>query len=114
MHQGQQLLRRLELEGAYHHNNLVFPGPLGEPLNPMALTRACQSLAKKVGLGQTKVHDLRHFHASVMLQSNQSPVLVSKRLGHSSVAMTADIYAHVLPGWQKEAANAFAKPMDQA
>lgn len=112
-HQGQQLLQRLELQGAHRDNGLVFPGPMGEPMNPMALTRACQSLDKRVGLKEANVHDLRHFHASVMLQGNQSLVLVSKRLGHSSVTMTADIYAHVLPGWQKEAASAFAKAMEQ-
>ena len=110
-HHGRQLLQQMELEGAYKDNDLLFPGPLGEPMNPMAVTRACGSLAKRVSLEGTRVHDLRHFHASVMLQSNQSVVLVSKRLGHASVSMTADIYAHVLPGWQKEAANAFAKAM---
>ena len=45
-----------------------------------------------------------------MLQG-QSPLLVSKGLGHASIATTGDIYGHVLPGWQKEAANAFAKTM---
>jgi len=49
----------------------------------------------------------------VLLQSGQSPVLVSKRLGHSSVSMTLDIYAHLMPGWQREAAEVFAKAMNQ-
>ena len=79
----------------------------------MALTRAFQSLAKRMGLTGIKLHDLRHFHASVMLQHGQNPALVSKRLGHVSVSTTLDIYSHILPGWQKEAANAFAKAMDQ-
>lgn len=38
-HLGKQLLHRMELEGAYDDNGLVFPGPLGQPLNPMAVTR---------------------------------------------------------------------------
>jgi len=113
VHQGQQLLRRLELEGAYLDNNLVFPGPMGEPMNPMGVTRACKSLAKRVGLKEPKVHSLRHFHVSVMLQNKQSLVLVSKRLGHASVSMTGDNYGHLLPGWQKEAASAFAKAMEE-
>ena len=79
----------------------------------MALTRVFQSFAKRLGLKGARVHDLRHFHASVMLQSGQTPLLVSKRLGHSSVATTGDIYGHLLPGWQNEAANAFAKAMVQ-
>ena len=40
------------------------------------------------------------------LQLGQNIVVVSKRLGHSSVSITSDIYAHSLPGWQKHAADA--------
>jgi integrase len=47
-----------------------------------------------------------------MLQSGQSLVLVSKRLGHANVTTTADIYAHIAGGWQKEAARAFARAME--
>ena len=112
-HQGRQILWKAELDGAFHDQGLVFPNALGEPLNPMALTRAFQSLARKAGLPETRLHILRHFHASVMLQAGQSWVTVSKRLGHASASITADIYAHSLPGWQKEAANAFAKAMKE-
>ncbi|MAX18248.1 MAG: hypothetical protein CL709_00030 [Chloroflexi bacterium] len=56
---------------------------------------------------------MRHFHAFVLLQSGQSPVLVSKRLGHSSVSMILDIYAHLMPAWQRETAEVFAKAMNQ-
>ena len=68
-------------------------------------------VANRLGLQGAKVHDLRHFHASVMLQNGQSLLLVSKRLGHASIATTGAIYRHLLPGWHKEAANAFGKTM---
>ena len=42
------------------------------------------------------------------LQLGQNIVVVSKRLGHSSVSITSDIYAHSLPGWQKHAADSYA------
>ena len=58
------------------------------------------------------VHSLRHFHATVTLQSGQNPVVVSKRLGHANVSITTNVYAHVLPGWQRQAADAFAHAMD--
>ena len=112
-HLGNQLLHRMELGEAYEDNALVFPNPLGKPLNPMALTRAYQSYAKKLGLSKAKLHDLRHFHASVMLQNGESLLLVGRRLGHASIATTGDVYGHLLPGWQKEAANAFAKAMEE-
>ncbi len=56
---------------------------------------------------------LRHFHASVALQTGQNIVVVSKRLGHSNVSITSDIYAHALPGWQKQAADAFAQAIEK-
>ena len=91
----------------------MFPDEVGGVLNPMALNRALDRAAKKAGLEHVTPHDLRHFHASVLLQNGQNPVLVSKRLGHSSVSMTLDIYGHLLPGWQREAAEVFAKAMGQ-
>jgi integrase len=112
-HQGQQLLSKCQAEEAYVDNDLVFADPLGAPLDPMALTRNFQTLARRVGINNIRLHDLRHFHASVMLQTVPNPALVSKRLGHASTSATLDIYAHVLPGWQKEAANAFARALQQ-
>lgn len=64
-------------------------------------------------LKELRLYDLRHFHVSVMLQQRQSPALASQRLGHASVSTTMDIYSHILPGWPKEAANAFAKAMGE-
>ena len=60
-----------------------------------------------------KVHDLTHCHASVMLQNGASLLPVSRRLGHASVSTTGDVYGHLLPGAQKEGANAFAKAMKE-
>ncbi len=60
------------------------------------------------------VRSLRHFHASVTIQSGQNIVVVSKRLGHANVSITSDIYAHSLPGWQKQAAEAFAEAMEES
>ena len=74
----------------------------------MRLTRALRKYAVHAGVGDMHLHDLRHFHASVLLQGGMNIVLVSKRLGHSSVSMTLDIYGHLIHGWQQEAAWAFA------
>ena len=81
-------------------------------LNPAQLTRAVKSLGAKCGVPNLTVRSLRHFHASVILQSGQNPVVVSKRLGHANVSITSDIYAHSLPDWQKQAADAFAEAMN--
>ena len=54
---------------------------------------------------------LRHLHASILIKEGSSPVMISKRLGHSSPSMTLDIYGHLMPGWQREAAESFASAM---
>lgn len=110
-HQGRQLLEKIQAEGAYQDNGLVFADPLGDPINPMQVTRAFQSLARRCGVGHVKLHALRHFHASVLLKQKQSLFAVSRRLGHASISTTADLYGHLLPGSGKEQAEAFAQAM---
>ena len=84
---------------------------LGDPISPKRLYDTVKRYGLRVGHPETTVRSRRHFHASLMLQGGENPVVVSKRLGHSKVSTTLDIYAHVLPGWQKQAAEAFAKAM---
>ena len=111
-HRGEQLLHKADSESAYNDNGLVFADPLGAPTNPMAVTRAFQRLARRVGITKIRIHDLRHFHASVMLQQKESLALVSQRLGHAHATTTVQLYGHVLTGWQKQAAETFAQVMD--
>jgi site-specific DNA recombinase len=54
-----------------------------------------------------RIHDLRHTHATLLLLAGIHPKIVSERLGHASVAITLDIYSHVLPGMQEAAAITF-------
>ncbi len=54
-----------------------------------------------------RLHDLRHTHATLLLLAGVHPKIVSERLGHASIAITLDIYSHVLPGMQEEAASLF-------
>ncbi len=111
-HQEDQRTTKELMRDMYEDYRRVFAGPYGEWINPDQLSKAVKRLGKRVGHPSMTVRSLRHFHASVSLQSGQSVVIVSKRLGHASVSTTADIYAHSLPGWQKEAAEAFARTMD--
>ncbi len=99
-----------EIDG---EQGIVFPDPAtGGWMNPARLSRDLAKLARRAGHSGITLRSLRHFHASVALQQGQNIVVISKRLGHSSVSITGDIYAHSLPGWQKEAADAFAAAMD--
>ena len=58
------------------------------------------------------VHSLRYFYGIAALQTGQNIVVVSKRLGHSNVSITSDIYLHSSLGWQRQAADAFAAAME--
>jgi integrase len=48
---------------------------------------------------------MRHSHATQLLIQGVHPKVVSERLGHSTVGITLDIYSHVLPGLQEDAAK---------
>ena len=54
---------------------------------------------------RVRLHDLRHSHATHLLASGIHPKVAQERLGHASVAITLDLYSHVLPGMQAEAAD---------
>jgi integrase len=88
---------------------LVFTDPLGRPLRPDAVSAAFRATSTRLGLG-VRLHDLRHTAASLMLAAGVPLKVVSETLGHSSIAITADVYAHVTPDLRREAADA----MDRA
>ena len=112
-HRADQAEHKLSLGGVYQDLGLVFPGPLGKPLDPAALTHAWERIAKKAGIPGVRVHDLRHFHATLLLQMGIHPKVVQERLGHSTISVTLDTYSHVVPGLQEKAALAFAEAMDE-
>ena len=113
-HRGKQVLLKVELGDAWGDHGLVFPGALGQPLDPATLTRNFKKLAGRVGMSHVRLHDLRHFHATMLLKSGTHLKVVQERLGHASIAITADTYSHVAPGLQKAAAEAFSDAMEQA
>jgi integrase len=63
---------------------------------------------KAAALPQIPLHGLRHSYATLALSSGVNPRIVSARLGHSTVALTLDVYSHVLPQADQEAAERIA------
>jgi integrase len=61
-----------------------------------------------------RLHDLRHTHATVLLLAGVPVHVVSQRLGHASPTITLGIYAHVMPGNQRDAADLFARLIREA
>ena len=77
-------------------------GASGSLLHSQARTAAFWGVA---ALLIVPFHALRHSHASQLLRAGASPKLISERLGHSKVGFTLDVYSHLLPGMQEEAAH---------
>ncbi len=89
---------------------MVFPRrDLQNWCHPNTLVHFLSGLAEKAECPGITIRSLRHFHASVALQSEKNPVVVSKRIGHAKVSTTMDIYGHALPGWQSETAESVAR-----
>ncbi len=85
--------------------DLVFANIDDTPLKPDSISSAVSLLCRRLHLPKgSSLHTLRHSHASVLLANGVDLATVSARLGHSSVRVTADIYAHALRGRDREAA----------
>jgi integrase len=86
--------------------DLVIASPTGAPFRPSTTSGWFRNVVADTGLEGVRFHDLRHAHATFLLKAGTPPHVVSRRLGHSTVAFTLQVYAHVLPGQQREAAEA--------
>jgi integrase len=98
--QGEELLQLgVRADDSFH----VVTKPDGEPIQPRSLTHAMSNFLQEWNM---TLHRLRHSHASHMLAANVHPKIVQERLGHSSIGITIDIYSHLMPNMQSEAAAA--------
>jgi integrase len=104
----EQARERLAVGPGYVDHGLVFCRPDGTPWHPDRFTRTFQRKVRELGLPMIRLHDLRHTWATLALESDIHPKVVSERLGHSSVSITLDIYSHVSPAMQTDAADRVA------
>lgn len=63
-----------------------------------ALTRVC----KRINLRPIRVHDLRHSHASLLINLGANPLMIAERLGHDDVKMTMNTYSHLFQSHREE------------
>ena len=81
---------------------------LGLPLHRSTIGQQLDKLCVKSVVKRITVHGLRHTCATLLMLAGVPPVVVQKRLGHADAAMTLNIYSHVLPSMQKDAAQRLA------
>lgn len=83
---------------------LIFTTPAGCPVHPQTMLKHFRLLLAKAGLREkTRIHDLRHTFATLLLERGVHIKAVSELLGHSSVTITLAIYGHVTPRMQDTA-----------
>ena len=97
---------REDMPDGWNPLDLVFPTPAGTPQHGKTLTTSYHQLLKRAQLPRVRFHDLRHTAATLMLSRGVHPKIVSEMLGHANIAITLDLYSHVTPTMQREAASA--------
>jgi integrase len=83
----------------------IFLNQNGARLESWRFQRVFNAALTKAGLRKIRVHDLRHFYASSLIQNGESLAYIKEQLGHYSIKMTVDIYGHLVPGANKKAVD---------
>lgn len=79
-------------------HGLLFTGPRGQVPNRDDMARAFKAAAIAAGAPEgTRLHDLRHYYASLLIRHGESVKVVQARLGHASSRETLDTYSHLWP-----------------
>jgi integrase len=104
-HRKRQAAARLAAGPDWTDMGLVFCTETGGPLPYHRVTKPFKRLLRAAGLPEMRPYDLRHSCATLLLEQGLSLKVVQERLGHSTVTLTADVYAHVTPGMQQQAAD---------
>lgn len=102
-HRVAQHEARLRARAPWPDSPFVFLDAAGKPYAPETVASSWRSLLRKLGVPHINLHGLRHSAATAMISDRESIKVVSELLGHSSVAVTLDIYSHVLPNSQAPA-----------
>ena len=90
---------------------LVFTRPDGMPWRPEVISDRWRHQWPALDLPKITLHALRHCHACLLLDQGVPIKVVSERLGHSTIAMTMDVYAHVLPAQDRDASAAIRRAL---
>ena len=104
--QKERQRRQKEFVGTrWCENDLIFPSSIGTPMDARNLRLNFYDVLDQAGLPKIRFHDLRHTAASLLLNNGIPVIVVSNILGHSKPSITLDIYGHLFPVMQEEAAQ---------
>jgi integrase len=112
-HRAAQEVERAHVGMKWEDYELVFCTRLGRPLSARHVFRSFQLLFTKGALPRIRFHDLRLTGATLLRGGRVNPKVVSETLGRSTVAITLDIYRHVLRDMQQDAAATLERALYQ-
>ena len=104
-YKAEQDRRREEAGPAWVDHDLVFDDGLGEYWRPSTFSAALSAAARRAGIPHLTPHALRHTFASIVYDRTGDMKLVQELLGHSTLAVTADIYTHTFEARKRKAAE---------
>lgn len=108
---GQQTSRRQAGHDWENRWNLVFTEPCGRYIHPDTLSGRYRRLVQSLDVPPIRFHDLRHTHASLLLELRVPIKVISDRLGHASITTTMDTYTHLMPAMDRDAAETLAEAL---
>lgn len=106
-HKIKQMEIKLRVGSAYKEHDLVVANWNGSMIDPADINADFKIACKFADVPQIRFHDLRHTHATLLLQLGENPKVVSERLGHADISITLNTYSHVLPNMQESLAQNF-------
>jgi integrase len=101
----QQAQQAADRGGVVSLDALVFTTPAGHPIHGPNLLPPLHRAQARLGLPLVSWHDLRHATATMLLGAGVPLPVISRMLGHSTLRVTADLYAHVVPELERDAAD---------
>ncbi|QCT02697.1 Phage integrase [Paenibacillus algicola] len=112
-HMTYQNQNKLALKELYRHDlNLVLCRDNGEIMPKSSLFNSFSRILKKVGLPSMPIHALRHTHAVLMLEAGVEMKYIQERLGHGSIQITSDIYAHISKKIEQDSIKKFEEKIN--
>jgi len=114
-HWERQQVDRLVMGERYAAHDFVFADPGGEPLQETGVYKYHWLPAlRRAEVPPITLYAARHGAATMWLEAGLPMKLVQELLGHASMAMTADVYSHILPAFRRQAADAMAAHLERA
>lgn len=110
--QQQQEMQRFEARRAGHTaTDFVFTKPAGGSYHPQSVSKTLARISELAGLPRLTAHGLRHTSATLMLASGVPPKVAAERLGHADATLFLNLYSHVTPTMQRDAADKLGKAL---